>query len=211
MRSRIAVAARDKGSIACSTRRPMIGAGTKWTMPDETQEPLPSPQDAGDPSGRRRVAAARIARRLADLRREHRLSQEAVGQILGASQATVSRWEDPDSPNLPSAVECAELARYYGVTADWLLGLSERRSSLPAGEAVIDQKQLEAFAAARSRAELESLLECDLSFGTIWAEIPEGAELVSVQEAHRRVRRVDKIVRERHPGLWKDWVRLVLG
>lgn len=179
-------------------------------MADETHEPSPSPQDAGAPSGRR-AAAARIARRLAELRRQHRLSQEAVGQLLGASQATVSRWEDPDSPNLPSALECAELASHYGVTADWLLGLSEHRSPLPPGEAVIDQKQLEAFAAARTPAELEGLLECDLSFGTIWAEIPEGAELVSVQEAHRRVRRVDKIVRERHPALWKDWARVVLG
>ena len=180
-------------------------------MADETQEPSPSPQDAGDPSGRRSAAAARIARRLAELRRQRGLSQEAVGQLLDTSQATVSRWEDPESSNLPSALECAELARHYGVTADWLLGLSEHRSALPAGEAVIDQKQLEAFEAARTSAELEGLLECDLSFGTIWAEIPDGAEIVSVKEAHRRVLRVDKIVRDRHPELWKDWARLVLG
>ena len=75
--------------------------------------------------------AARIARRLSELRRQYGLSQEAVGTLLGTSQATVSRWEDETSTSTPSALEVSLLARHCGVSADWLLGISEHQESLP--------------------------------------------------------------------------------
>jgi transcriptional regulator with XRE-family HTH domain len=153
----------------------------------------------------------RIAERLAELRQQHGLSQEAFGAIAGASQATVSRWEDPETSSTPSAVELALLSDRLGVAVAWLIGVSDHRQTLPANAALIDQAQLAAFRDADTPARLEELLAHDLAFGTLWVQIPEGAEVISVEEALRRVKEVDKHVRRLHPDIWEDWARLVLG
>lgn len=155
--------------------------------------------------------AQRIAERIAELRHERNLSQEAFGAAVGASQATVSRWEDPRSTSTPSALELTGLAERYGVSVAWLVGESEHRQVLPPRAALIDQAQLNAFAEAKTPERLEELLEHDLAFGTLWVQIPEGTEITSVEEALRRVKEVDKHVRRLHPGIWEDWARLVLG
>jgi transcriptional regulator with XRE-family HTH domain len=155
--------------------------------------------------------AQRIAERIAELRQSQGLSQEAFGATVGASQATVSRWEDPQSSSTPSALELARLAERFAVSLAWLVGESEHRQTLPPRAALIDQAQLTAFAEAKTPERLEELLEHDLAFGTLWVQIPEGTEITSVEEALRRVREVDKHVRRLHPGIWEDWARLVLG
>lgn len=155
--------------------------------------------------------ARRIARRIAELRQGQGLSQEAFGATVGASQATVSRWEDPDSTSTPSALELVGLAAHFSVTLAWLVGESEHRQALPPRAALIDQAQLTAFAEAETPQRLEQLLEHDLAFGTLWVQIPEGTEITSVEEALRRVKEVDRHVRRLHPGIWEDWARLVLG
>ena len=55
-----------------------------------------------------------------------------------------------------------------------------------------------------------ALLEADMNFGTIWVQLPDGAESVPVSEAIRRVREVDKHVESIDLDLWQRWARLVL-
>lgn len=66
-----------------------------------------------------------FAERLTKLREERRLSQaEAARQMIafiGSSQVLSSYERDKREPNLETVVE---LARYYGVSTDYLLGLS---------------------------------------------------------------------------------------
>lgn len=66
-----------------------------------------------------------FAERLTKLRKERRLSQaEAARQMIafiGSSQVLSSYERDKREPNLETVVE---LARYYGVSTDYLLGLS---------------------------------------------------------------------------------------
>jgi len=155
--------------------------------------------------------AARIARRLSELRRQYGLSQEAVGQLLDTSQATVSRWEDEASASLPSALEVSLLARHCGVSADWLLGISEHRESLPEGEALVDQALLDAFAGAKSPEELEEVLANDISFGALWVQIPDKAKIMSVREARAHMKTVGLHVQALDSDLWKRWAKLVLG
>ena len=64
-----------------------------------------------------------IAEKLVELRNARGVTQEDVAQSLSISNKTVSKWENGAStPDLPMVIE---LAKYYGVTTDTLLGLSE--------------------------------------------------------------------------------------
>lgn len=65
-----------------------------------------------------------LGNRLAELRKQHGLSQEELADQLGVSRQAVSKWErgeaSPDTDNL------IELARIYGISLDELLGLSKK-------------------------------------------------------------------------------------
>jgi len=67
----------------------------------------------------------KIAEKLVELRTSKGVTQEDVAQSLSISNKTISKWENGAStPDLSMLVE---LAKYYGVTTDTLLGLSEEK------------------------------------------------------------------------------------
>ena len=66
-----------------------------------------------------------IAKKLVELRTSKGVKQEDVAQSLSVSNRTISKWENGASaPDLSMLVE---LSKYYGVTTDSLLGLSEEK------------------------------------------------------------------------------------
>ena len=61
--------------------------------------------------------------RLKELRTEKGLSQKELGQILNTTNSSVCDWERGGSePNLDTV---AQIARYFDVSADYLLGLED--------------------------------------------------------------------------------------
>lgn len=66
-----------------------------------------------------------LGRNLALLRRERDLSQRAAAKDLGISQALLSHYEK--GAREPGLAFVARACRYYGVSADFLLGLSLSR------------------------------------------------------------------------------------
>ena len=66
-----------------------------------------------------------IAEKLTELRIAKGATQEEVAQSLSVSNKTVSKWENGTSA--PDLTMLAELSKYYGVTTDALLGLSDRK------------------------------------------------------------------------------------
>lgn len=75
------------------------------------------------------------------LRQERKLNQAQLGDSVGLSQQTVSRIErDYTKMTVDTLVR---LSSYFGVTADYLLGVSDKRwgSDLP----VIKKRELERF------------------------------------------------------------------
>lgn len=60
--------------------------------------------------------------RLRELRAEKGVSQGELSRVLGVSKSTVGLWETGDT--LPDARYVRALAEYFGVTADFILGLS---------------------------------------------------------------------------------------
>ena len=64
---------------------------------------------------------------LRDLRKEKGVSQEELSYVLGVSKSTIGLWETGDT--LPDAGSLHDLAVYYGVSADYLLGLSDIKTN----------------------------------------------------------------------------------
>ena len=61
--------------------------------------------------------------KIAELRKEKRLSQRQLAKELSTSQANLSRWEQ--GLNEPSIIECWKIADYFSVTIDFLCGRKE--------------------------------------------------------------------------------------
>lgn len=64
-----------------------------------------------------------FSERLIQLRKEHGLSQATVARDLNVSLGIICYWETNKSD--PTASNIAKIARYFNVTTDYLLGLSD--------------------------------------------------------------------------------------
>lgn len=63
----------------------------------------------------------KFAKRLKELRKENNLSLSQLAKAIGVSGIAISRWENQlRIPNIESLIA---LAKYFGVTTDYLLGL----------------------------------------------------------------------------------------
>lgn len=68
-----------------------------------------------------------LSARLLELRGN--MSQSAFSKNLGILQQTYARWELGDRQ--PKLQDLASLASHFGVTTDWLLGLSDSKGNNP--------------------------------------------------------------------------------
>lgn len=60
---------------------------------------------------------------LKDLRLERKLSQPQLADIIGVSKGMISFWENRICE--PTASNIIKLAKFFGVTTDYLLGVEE--------------------------------------------------------------------------------------
>ncbi len=74
----------------------------------------------------KRDRALLFRRRLAAAMDGRSLSRAALARIVGVDRSTVSQLLSADQARLPNAQIIAECASALGVSADWLLGLSDR-------------------------------------------------------------------------------------
>lgn len=75
----------------------------------------------------KRNRAALFRRRLAEAMQVRGTSQAALARAIGVDRSTVSQLLGQDGPRMPNAQVAAEAAAALGVSADWLLGLTDRR------------------------------------------------------------------------------------
>lgn len=66
-----------------------------------------------------------IGKRLLDARQKKDLSQQQVADRIGTTRNTISRYEQ--GVREPSCAVIVSLARIYGVSADYILGLGTKR------------------------------------------------------------------------------------
>ncbi len=61
--------------------------------------------------------------RLKELRLEKNLSTIQLGKILNVENSTITRWEN--GLRVPSIDHLYNIAKFFGVTADFLIGLED--------------------------------------------------------------------------------------
>ena len=66
-----------------------------------------------------------IGQRIRDLRKQKKMSQSELAKIIGVTQTTITAWETGKAE--PSSSTVANLADYFGVTTDYLLGRPEEK------------------------------------------------------------------------------------
>lgn len=66
-----------------------------------------------------------IGQKIRDLRKQRKMSQTELANILHVSQQTVTAWETGKAE--PSSSAVANLADYFNVTTDYLLGRPEEK------------------------------------------------------------------------------------
>lgn len=64
-----------------------------------------------------------FAERLKELRLEKNLSQRGLAKLSGLSYTAIQRWEN--QTQIPSAEAIIILSKFFDVTTDYLLGLSD--------------------------------------------------------------------------------------
>jgi len=64
--------------------------------------------------------------KLSELMKERKVSQETLANAIGVKRQTVSLYKTGQSS--PSADQLCKIAKFFNVSADWLLGLSEAKS-----------------------------------------------------------------------------------
>lgn len=67
-----------------------------------------------------------FAERLIELRKEKNLNQNYLATYMGVSQVSISNWERGfKEPNFQSLIDLSNL---FGVTCDYLLGVSDTKN-----------------------------------------------------------------------------------
>ncbi|MDE6598420.1 MAG: helix-turn-helix domain-containing protein [Clostridia bacterium] len=64
-----------------------------------------------------------FAERLKDLRLEKGLSQRELAKLVNLSHTAILRWEN--QTRIPNGEAIVALAKFFGVTTDYLLGLTD--------------------------------------------------------------------------------------
>ena len=72
------------------------------------------------------MSISQSAGRIRQLREERDEKQSTVANALGISRATLSTYENGLTPSIDNAIA---LAKYYGVSLDYILGLSTERTT----------------------------------------------------------------------------------
>lgn len=113
-----------------------------------------------------------LGARIAALRKEKGLSQEALGEQVGVSRQAVSKWESDRA--LPDVNNCVAMSRVFGVTLSQLLGLEDAAAPEQAAAHLQSVQELvDAYEDARKKARRRwrwpvLLVACALAVGVAW-------------------------------------------
>ena len=77
----------------------------------------------------KRYRASELRLRLAQAMAEAGVSQSGLARAIGVDRSTISQLLKDQGARMPNAQVVAECARVLGISADWLLGLTERPES----------------------------------------------------------------------------------
>lgn len=95
-------------------------------------------------SPREKLMTVFRADRLAEIRLEAGYTQEGLAEKINFSKKQISAWETGETD--PRADSLIALARFFHVSIDWFLGLSDKRAEQSRGSLTTEQRRyLNAF------------------------------------------------------------------
>lgn len=107
--------------------------------------------------------ASKFASRLSELRKERGISQKKAAADLGISQALLSHYEKGIREcGLDFVIRCSQ---YYGVSTDYLLGVSKSRNGLDFSEITMDGESTDEFSASTVGQATKELIDIIVSAG----------------------------------------------
>lgn len=115
---------------------------------------------------------ASISDRIRLLRTESHMTQEEFGRIFGISKPTVSFYEHGKS--VPNDQIKTAIARYFGVSVDYLLGVTDSRE-LTSPTPAVAQRPVEVAIAGELSSLSDRQLDRLLGYIQALKELPEGA------------------------------------
>jgi len=77
-----------------------------------------------------------IGERIAEIRKNSHLSQEAFGESLGVTRQAISKWESDVS--IPDVDKLILISKTYNVTVGWILGIEDKTSNEEFSEAQLE-------------------------------------------------------------------------
>ncbi|MCM1306103.1 MAG: helix-turn-helix transcriptional regulator [Bacteroides sp.] len=78
--------------------------------------------------------------KLFELRTEKGLSQREIAKLFSVSQSTYNNWENSNTQ--PSIEQLIEIARFFGVSVDYLIGNSDDLGEIKYNERFLSSNEL---------------------------------------------------------------------
>jgi len=70
-----------------------------------------------------------FAKRLKELRTKHNLSQTQLAELLNIPRGTIAQYESDKTQQMPRRPRLEQIATFFSVNIDYLLGRTDDRSS----------------------------------------------------------------------------------
>lgn len=150
------------------------------------------------------TVAGRLSALFAVRKQSEGLTYEKLADEVGVSLNKIGTWmrgdieKSRELPYVPDAHELPKLARYFGVSVDYLVCYSDEPSGLQPGKWVVDQQLFNEFERAERFEQIAHHIETigKRLFVDFRAEVPAGARLVDRAEAERMRARIAERLRE---------------
>lgn len=113
-----------------------------------------------------------IGERLEDLRKKRGLTLEELSEATGISRSALGKYESQDFKDI-SPFNIVTLAKFYGVTTDYLLGMSnmEKQPDAEIHDLRLSDDALEVLKAGKFNAKLLSKVICHKDFERLMADM----------------------------------------
>lgn len=143
-------------AVVRQPRRGMVPLGVVSRVFREARYPVLSMNDPSTTS---------FAARLRMLRSQRPdITQDRLADSVGVSQNAIGKWERGES--VPRIDALRKICDVYGVSADYLVGLSPTPSPVPPDWWIVDLEHVEAIRAAKTAKDIEALEHPDGSIPT---------------------------------------------
>jgi transcriptional regulator with XRE-family HTH domain len=125
------------------------------------------------PTSNQHGSSPSVSQRLRTLRAQKDVSKAEVAAAIGVQPRTYANWESGETD--PSATYIVRLAKYHGVSADHVLGVTDSPTGLEPGQWIIDLDEVQ-----------------DPTGAEFCAEIPRRHVLVNAKRMLEYQREIDK-------------------